>query len=320
MRLKTVVALLATLSLTFALQAQAPDRPVQKAPQKVEPINIVYETPVAGSKSPLIETYVLSKDGLYVPCIIRKPEGAGPFPAILCVHGIPGGRGMSFVKSRVTEQAAVMDRLLSEGYVISYCDFRAGQGDDLVGDPDKATDTADVLAAFEYLKKLPYVDKDRVGIFGVSLGGALGLRVTAATNVTAAVLGAPAAMGVLGYRGGQGEARRDPPASPKEDIPDSEINKEHAMAIINKVSCPILIALGTEDQLLNIGKKLHALLKEAGKPVSIEFYEGMPHGFYWGWPQPAKKEADGTYALSDLYKKHLDDVMTFFNAHMKKKV
>src|ERR1700735_5710954 len=49
---------------------------------------------VSESDSPVQQTYIKTKDGLYVAAAIRKPKGDGRYPAIIMFHGAPGGRGM----------------------------------------------------------------------------------------------------------------------------------------------------------------------------------------------------------------------------------
>ena len=50
-----------------------------------------YVNVVDTAQSPVMETYIKSRDGVYVAAAIRKPQGDGPFPAIVLFHGAPGG-------------------------------------------------------------------------------------------------------------------------------------------------------------------------------------------------------------------------------------
>ena len=59
---------------------------------------------VSETDSPVQQTYIKSKDGLYVAAAIRKPKGDGPFPAIIIFHGAPGGRGISANSSAATRE------------------------------------------------------------------------------------------------------------------------------------------------------------------------------------------------------------------------
>ncbi len=49
---------------------------------------------VSEADSPIQQTYIKGKDGLYIAAAIRKPKGDGRYPAIIIFHGAPGGRGM----------------------------------------------------------------------------------------------------------------------------------------------------------------------------------------------------------------------------------
>ena len=53
-----------------------------------------YVRVVSEKDSPVQETYIRAKDGLYIAAAIRKPKGEGRRPAIIFFHGAPGGRGM----------------------------------------------------------------------------------------------------------------------------------------------------------------------------------------------------------------------------------
>jgi carboxymethylenebutenolidase len=130
---------------------------------------------------------------------IHKPEGNGPFPAILLNHG-----SEQFPKSG----QFIAEPYVSKGYVVFF-PHRRGQGrssdqseyimDLILREPESSrgkkfvelqeTHQEDVIAALSYLKRLPYVDKSRIAMVGCSFGGIqtvlaaekqLGLRATIA--------------------------------------------------------------------------------------------------------------------------------------------
>jgi carboxymethylenebutenolidase len=130
---------------------------------------------------------------------IHKPEGNGPFPAILLNHG-----SEQFPKSG----QFIAKPYVSKGYVVFF-PHRRGQGrssdqseyivDLILREPESSrgkkfielqeTHQEDVIAALSYLKRLPYVDKSRIAMVGCSFGGIqtvlaaekqLGLRATIA--------------------------------------------------------------------------------------------------------------------------------------------
>jgi hypothetical protein len=76
------------------------------------------------------------------------------------------------------------------------------------------------LAVIDYVKALPYVDPDRINLYGVSLGGNLVMNLVSRVPVHAAIVGAPAVMWLMGIQ-------MPPPGSPPN--PDAFKNlKPHA--------------------------------------------------------------------------------------------
>jgi len=242
---------------------------------------------VSEADSPVQKTYIRTKDGLYVAAAIRKPKGDGRYPAIIIFHGAPGGRGMEQLVgwSRGDAGGPVWERFLQEGYVVVVADYRGGNMN-LVSAPSAAgmtTSIDDGLAVINYVTSLPYVDPDRLNLYGVSLGGNLVMNLVARVRVNAAIVGAPAAMWFLGIT--------LPPAGPgagpdrfKNLKPDPEIAKKN----IQPISTPILILVGTADGLLPVATMLHDALAAAGKPVKMEVYENGYHDFCLG-PQGQKR-------------------------------
>ncbi len=109
---------------------------------------------------------------------LYRPSGDGPFPAVVFNHGseaMPGDR---------SDQAVFY---VPRGYVL-FVPHRRGQGRSSdAGDPiGRAADGAqvvdelvaqsdDVIAAVDYVRALPYVDKARVAVAGCSFGGIVSL-------------------------------------------------------------------------------------------------------------------------------------------------
>ncbi|HKN36281.1 MAG TPA: prolyl oligopeptidase family serine peptidase [Terriglobales bacterium] len=120
-------------------------------------------------------------DGLSVPGWLFVPKGldrSKKHPAIIWIHG--DGINQNYDGWHVQRNYAVYysfhQRLLQEGYVVFAPDYRGsiGYGRDWrngvymdVG----GNDAKDAWMAASYLKTLPYVDADRIGIWGLSYGG-----------------------------------------------------------------------------------------------------------------------------------------------------
>ncbi|HEU4994958.1 MAG TPA: alpha/beta fold hydrolase [Gemmatimonadaceae bacterium] len=108
-------------------------------------------------------------DGLEIPAYLFSPiaKGTEKHPALVWVHGgVHGDWGTSmfpFVREAV-----------QRGYVVITPDYRGSTGYGeaffkMIDYGGKEVD--DVLSAVDYLKTLPYVDMDRLGIMGWSHGG-----------------------------------------------------------------------------------------------------------------------------------------------------
>ncbi len=167
--------LLTLILLSCPLVASAE---IQKHPGSAEALpHDKYLRVVSESDSPVQQTYVKTKDGLYVAAAIRKPRGNGPFPAIMMFHGAPGGRGMEQLVgwSRGATGGPVWERFLQEGFVVAVADYRGGDWNtmNVPSTTGSATAIDDGLAVIEHVKRLPYVDPARISLYGVSLGGNL---------------------------------------------------------------------------------------------------------------------------------------------------
>ena len=117
-------------------------------------------------------TYYPTFDGRKIPAILYKPQGIGQgerLPAIVHVHGGPTAqwfRGFDpFAQFLVDRGYVVIEPNIrgSTGYGVEFRDaaLRDWGGADL----------EDVSAAAKYLRTLPYVDGDRIVVFGGSYGG-----------------------------------------------------------------------------------------------------------------------------------------------------
>lgn len=108
--------------------------------------------------------------------VLYKPEGAGPFPALVLLHQC-GGLG-----SRVPNQSMLTwaKAAVSQGYVALVIDSLGPRGVDSVcmgpkGGVTFSRGAKDALQAAAHLRTLPYVIGARVGLAGYSWGAMVGL-------------------------------------------------------------------------------------------------------------------------------------------------
>jgi dienelactone hydrolase len=233
---------------------------------------------VSEADSPVMQTWIKAKDGVYIAAAVRKPKGEGPFPAVIMFHGAPGGRGMEQLVgwSRGDHGGPVWERFLQEGYVVVVADYRGGPGE--VNTPSSngmITAIDDGTSVVEYVQNLPYVARSNVSVYGVSLGGNLVMFLASRVpTLRAVVAGAPAPIWFLGYKFGPGGARPDFAKDPHDPV----VSKEN----ITPIKMPVLILVGTEDRLLSLDVRLHDELVKHGKTVRMEVYEHGYHDFVLG--------------------------------------
>src|SRR6185312_6260171 len=93
---------------------------------------------------------------------LTRPEGAGPFPAVILLHsclGLPA------------ERASIGARIASWGYVALFVDDFATRGLKETCADDFKPALADAYGALAYLASRPDVDAGRVAAVGFSQGG-----------------------------------------------------------------------------------------------------------------------------------------------------
>jgi len=269
---------------------------------------------VSENISPVHQIYIKAKDGLYIAAALRKPTGDGPFPAVIVFHGAPGGRGMDQLVgwSRGTTGGPVWERFLQEGYVVIVADYRGGPRLQGQPAPGAITYIDDGVSVVEYVKTLPYVNTNRINLYGASMGGGLVLGIVSRVTVNAAILGAPAPMGFLGITMPPGA-----PAAGPDRFKDAKVDAELARKNIETIKPPLLILVGTADSLLPVDKILHDMLEAAGKTVRMEIYENGFHDFCFG-PQGHKRpELEwGTEVLLDSTLAALEKSVLFLKGEL----
>ena len=101
---------------------------------------------------------------------LTRPKGAGPFPAVVLVHtclGLPA------------ERTSIGARIAAWGYVALFVDDFATRGlkDTCAVDFNPAL--ADADGALAYLRRLSFIDPDKIAVVGFSQGGDTALKVAA---------------------------------------------------------------------------------------------------------------------------------------------
>ena len=117
---------------------------------------------------------------------LAKPEGDGPLPAVVLMHGCSGTE-RNTTHQTVWRGLKRHARLLNEnGYVTLIVDSfgprRITDGCQ-TGGKYYPVQIGDAHAAFDHLASLPFVDAERIGFVGLSLGGGTALQLALASSV-----------------------------------------------------------------------------------------------------------------------------------------
>jgi len=121
------------------------------------------------------ESIVLENYGQKIFGILHRPlKQSKKYPVVLICHGLAGHK---VGKYRIY---VILAELLAKIGIASFrIDFRgSGDSEGDFGDMTIEGEVSDALIALEYLKKVPDMDPDRIGIFGRSMGGTVALLAT----------------------------------------------------------------------------------------------------------------------------------------------
>jgi dipeptidyl-peptidase 4 len=139
-----------------------------------------------------------------------------------------------------------------------------------------SVEVADQLRGVEWLKAQPYVDGERVGVFGWSYGGymSLNLVMRAPGVFAAAVSGAPVTDWSL-YDTAYTERYMGTPQANAAGYAGSSV-----LGVAGQLQDPLLVLHGMADDnvLFEHSTRLFKVLQEANKPFEVMVYPGHKHG------------------------------------------
>jgi dienelactone hydrolase len=277
--------------------------------------------------------YVEVWDGLYTAIGIRKPEGEGPFPIVLLAAG-NGGEGMHWIRDAVQNRAYTMDRLVDAGMACAWLRYRTevelgyNNGGKMVRDVRQGREMfnrspleyEDEIAVAEYLKTLPWVDGDKIGMIGMSHGGEMALKITSEYNgLAAAVASEPAAHEFLALTPDDTAfVNKETQLRNIEEMQMAEVSKVRsrinmkiAQSRIASIQTPILVMGRDDDHLQGIFRTTYELLEEAGKDVEWVSYDHDFHGYVF-----PVRGADGEYVLNDVQAGAISDAVNWLKTRL----
>lgn len=245
----------------------------------------------------------VNQDGLTIPGKLFKPAGAGPFPAVVMMHGCSGAYSFSDPSKGVASLYREWgDRLVMQGYVALLVDSFTPRntqnecGNGAVGVSEINARPFDAYAALGHLSGLPYVNAGRIGLLGWSHGASSTLAsVDTTRNVNgqrpfkAAVAFYPGC-GMYNAFGGIGSSTWQPYS-------------------------PTAILHGTADSLYADGHCATRVQRaqQLGATATLTAYNGAKHSF------DQAKDATNGFTGADVSAKATADpvALNLFNANLK---
>jgi dipeptidyl aminopeptidase/acylaminoacyl peptidase len=247
-----------------------------------------------------------------VPGYIFAPKSVDRnrrYPGLIIVHGAFHGR----LDWRFFD---LIDYAVAKGYVVMFPEYRgsAGYGDVHYKNNYGNTDVADVLASADYLiKAAPYVDPNRLAIFGHSRGGMVTLlaieRAPARFKAAVDVAGLTDFLAFMAYKP---DFRRMETASepyfggklPSENLgPYLEVSP---LNHVDQIQTPLFVAATTGDKTvpltLHTGRLIDAL-RARNKVHEVKIYDQAPgdHVFLFGDSDERKDLFDRAFAFLGRY-------------------
>ncbi len=201
------------------------------------------------------------------------------YPAILEIHGGPRAQyGFTFFHE--------MLYLASKGYVVFYTNPRGGTGrgetfaDAITGGWGEI-DYYDCMSAADYLEKLPYVNKNKIGVTGGSYGGYMTNWIVGHTNRFKAAVTQRSVVNLESFFGSSDvgfDIYREFDGMPWKNL--ENYRKCSPLTYAKNIKTPLLIIHSEQDLRCGIeqAEQLFATLKMMRKKVEFIRFPDEPHG------------------------------------------
>lgn len=222
------------------------------------------------------ELTIAGRDGYPVHGWLAVPDGAGPFPVLLMIHGGPFS---SYGVDAFDETQILVDA----GYAVAYCNPRgsSGYGEDHGRAIRRAMGTVDLDDVLDFLDGAiasdDRLDKDRTGVLGGSYGGYLTAWTIAHDHrwggaiIERGFLDPELFAGTsdIGSFFGQEYVGTDP----------DTIIAQSPQARVGDVTTPTLVVHSQNDLRcpLSQGERYYASLKRQGTPAELVIFPGENH-------------------------------------------
>lgn len=243
-----------------------------------------------------------------------KPEGPGPFPAVL-VH--------PEANHEAREMRGVIRELAAAGYLAVAADYKR-MANGVIREPLFTwQDPDDPRALLDLVRRRPDVDPERIGALGFSQGGVYSLLIAAYTGQIRAVVAyypvtdfstwlREASKGNAGrrfvFRLIRRTFRKQTGVKSAEEL-DEILGRASAMRQAEAIRAPVLLVHGDRDTTAPLGEseRLAAKLKELGREVELVVVPNARHVFNWMDREQARTAWEPTLRWLDRHLKEEGD-------------
>jgi len=234
------------------------------------------------------EPFYFHNDGQLIAGTLHLPDGPGPHPGVIFCHGFTGHKGETHFLFVKASQA-----LASRGIASLRFDFRgSGESEGEFVDMTASAEISDARCALSKLAGVPEVDRKRLGVVGLSLGGLVAactagrepnmvksvvlwsavaesmlMKRTTADPESARLLRERGWLDVAGLKLGAGFF--------------ADVAKLDPVAELAGSQAPVLIVHGTADASvpLSHAEKYHAAVSKPGRRVKYMPLDAVDHTF-----------------------------------------
>lgn len=237
--------------------------------------------------------------------VLHVPERICRAPAVICCHG--------FSRNKVDKfrfWVRIARALCDNGFMVLRFDF-SGHGDSggEMEDVSISREIDDLECAIKYIENQSYVDKEKIGIIGHSLGGDVAILESVNNkSIKALVLLAP----VTDYRNLHKDfldAVAEAQKSGIGELASHKIKRQYfdelknlaTLNEIQRVHVPLLLIHGTMDERVDIsGSK--KLIGKANEPKKLIVMDGADHDFF-GYDNTMRVASEAVKWFSEHLKK-----------------
>jgi dipeptidyl aminopeptidase/acylaminoacyl peptidase len=225
-----------------------------------------------------------SFDGEEIPVFLFMPDGEGPFPVVVTVHGGPEAQWLPFFSQGF---GPLTQFLVSRGYAVAAPNVRGSSGygkrfehlDDVALRLDSVRDLAELHA---WLSARPEIDGSRAVVYGRSYGGYMTLAALAFhPELWAAGISFVGLSNLVTFLENTSEYRR---AAREREYGSLTTEREILERVspasrIDDIRAPLFLEHGRNDPRVPVGESeyIHRVLTEKGVRSELVIYEDEGH-------------------------------------------